>query len=204
METVVQQTAATVLSGTAPEVLGNIHAPGCAAAIWERRVRAATQGWLNRLPHDHLPALRTVVSADAARAAVQAACAQVGLPDGTDLGWLCADVQSLARRFASVMGTQGVALRLDVVRDDSCCKFQIDNVPARLLCTYRGAGTEYRTTHHEAAPERISRMNAGWVGLFRGAAWPGDLPCGLVHRSPPIAGRGETRLLLVIDTIERG
>ena len=45
-------------------------------------------------------------------------------------------------------------------------------------------------------------MQAGWVGLFRGRLWPGDLPCRLLHRSPPIAGSGETRLLLVIDAAQ--
>ncbi|WP_273249027.1 DUF1826 domain-containing protein [Sediminimonas qiaohouensis] len=82
--------------------------------------------------------------------------------------------------------------------------FLSDNVPARLLCTYRGEGTEYGKTCNDGEHEQINRMKSGWVGLFRGATWLGDAPCGLTHRSPPIAGRGETRLLLVIDAVEPG
>ncbi|NBZ89164.1 DUF1826 domain-containing protein [Stagnihabitans tardus] len=36
----------------------------------------------------------------------------------------------------------------------------------------------------------------------RGTLWPGE-DCGLLHRSPPIAGTGETRLLLVIELPEQ-
>ncbi|WP_026757653.1 DUF1826 domain-containing protein [Sediminimonas qiaohouensis] len=199
-----QQTAATFLSDNVPEVLERIHARGCAAAIWERHVSAAAQGWLDRLQPGQLPALRTEIPVHAVRDAVEAACTRVELPGGADRGWLCPDIQSLAMRFAEVMGARRVALRLDVVRDDACRKFHLDNVPARLLCTYRGAGTEYGKACNDGEPEQINRMKSGWVGLFRGAAWFGDAPCGLTHRSRPIAGRGETRLLLVIDAVEPG
>lgn len=154
MGAVMQEAAETVLRDNIPEVLERIHAPGCAAAIWKRQVTAATQGWLDHLPPEQLPALRTEMPVHAVRDAVEAACTRVELPGGANRGWLCADIQSLATRFAEVMGARRLALRLDVVRDDACRKFHLDNVPARLLCTYRGAGTEYGMARNGGEPER--------------------------------------------------
>ncbi|GGG66682.1 hypothetical protein GCM10011415_11900 [Salipiger pallidus] len=38
--------------------------------------------------------------------------------------------------------------------------------------------------------------------VLRGTRWPESPLSGLLHRSPPIAGTGETRLLLVLDPVE--
>jgi hypothetical protein len=50
-------------------------------------------------------------------------------------------------------------------------------------------------------PERINTMAAGDVGLFKGRHWT-EAPA--IHRSPPIAETGETRLLLVLDPANVG
>ncbi|WP_322786458.1 DUF1826 domain-containing protein [Lamprocystis purpurea] len=44
-----------------------------------------------------------------------------------------------------------------------------------------------------------ARMQTGWVGLMKGAIYPDNRALGLVHRSPPIAGTGETRILYCLD-----
>ncbi|MCZ4269037.1 DUF1826 domain-containing protein, partial [Rhodobacteraceae bacterium G21628-S1] len=38
--------------------------------------------------------------------------------------------------------------------------------------------------------------------ILRGTRWPETPVSGVLHRSPPIAGTGETRLLLVLDPID--
>ncbi|ESQ13779.1 MAG: hypothetical protein N838_33160, partial [Thiohalocapsa sp. PB-PSB1] len=38
--------------------------------------------------------------------------------------------------------------------------------------------------------------------LLRGTLWPEQPKSGLLHRSPPIEGSGETRLLLVLDPMD--
>jgi hypothetical protein len=89
-----------------------------------------------------------------------------------------------------------------VVRDDACARFHVDNVRARLLCTYRGPGTEYADLAAAAAgPE--GRLARGAVAVFRGLRWEGA-GVGLLHRSPPIDGTGATRLLLAIDAADAG
>lgn len=71
----------------------------------------------------------------------------------------------------------------------------------RLICTYRGSGTQWieRSVERANAPplETQQSFAPGAVGLFKGRILAGDQA--IVHRSPQIAGTGEERLLLVID-----
>ena len=95
-----------------------------------------------------------------------------------------------------------IELRLEVVRTDSCRKFHADYVSARLITTYVGAGTDWlddaEAAHLAASgePRRINRMAAFDVGLFKGKLAT-ERPA--IHRSPPIAGTGAKRLLLVLN-----
>lgn len=191
--------AVSVIEGSAAEVLSDIYDPGCAAAIWRRGLDASFTAWLAELPAAQLPALRVELTPAEAAGAVDRACAEAGLPKSEGRAFLAEDAGRLATRFAKVMRVKALHLRFDVVNTNACKKFHLDHVPARLLCTYRGAGTEYGAACADGVPADIRRMEAGWVGLFRGRRWPGPESCGLVHRSPPIEGSGETRLLLVID-----
>ncbi|MEO1154763.1 MAG: DUF1826 domain-containing protein [Pseudomonadota bacterium] len=52
-----------------------------------------------------------------------------------------------------------------------------------------------------AEPPQISQAPTGAPMILRGTLLPQDSPSGLRHRSPPIAGTGETRLVLVLDPI---
>lgn len=194
--------ASTVVEGASEHILGAIHTPGCAAAIWQRSLNPVFRTWLDTLPPAKLPQLREIVPAAQAGRAVSTAFEAAGVGPGAGRTMLCDDVQARVGCVARILGVQQIALRLDVVRGDACTRFHVDFVPARLLCTYRGQGTEYGISGSDGDPADIQRMQPGWVGLFRGQQWPSPEPCGLVHRSPPIGGTGETRLLLVVDVAE--
>ena len=62
-----------------------------------------------------------------------------------------------------------------------------------------GPRPEHAVLPDGEAPDSIRRMDRGWIAVMRGgkAATP-DVPA-LPHRSPPIAGTGETRLFVAID-----
>ncbi|MEO9902181.1 MAG: DUF1826 domain-containing protein, partial [Nisaea sp.] len=75
-------------------------------------------------------------------------------------------------------------------------------VRARLLCSYRDAGTEYVAEADAADPACHKRMATGAVGLFRGARWSDDEICGLLHRSPHQGEGDAARLLLVVEPAE--
>ena len=109
---------------------------------------------------------------------------------------LAADIGQLARRFAKIAACAEIALRLERVDGDACHRFHSDYVPLRLITTYAGSGTEWRLANDPDTA--VHRMKAGHVGLFKGR---GTGPVGLLHRSPPIAGTGESRLMLVVDAL---
>ena len=175
--------------------------PGVAAVLWDRPVDPAFAAWIDGLSPERLPSLRAATPHPRARDAVRAACESAGTPEGPERERLIDDIGALAQIVARVSGNPMVKIRLDVVRTDSCRKFHFDNIRLRLLCAYRGAGTEYGVAPRGETPERIERVPRGAAALFRGRRWPGEAT-GLLHRSPPIAGTGETRLLLVIDPFE--
>ena len=192
---------ASVIRGPDAAVLDRIGDPGCAAAVWTCGRDAALGAWIDGLAAAFLPCTRTAIRPDGAGAAVLAACDAALTPQPERCRALADRVQSLATGFAVAMGVRWLRLRLDVIDTDGCRRFHRDVVRARLLCTLRGSGTEFGIASDGEDPARIERLATGDVGVFRGTLWPGGvLP--LVHRSPPIAGRGETRLLLVLDPLD--
>ena len=90
-----------------------------------------------------------------------------------------------------------VRLRLEPIFDDACSKFHIDNVMARLICTYSGPGTELGLETTD--PESTTRVATGTPILLKGKRWPGPIYPVLRHRSPRISGTGEARLVLVLE-----
>jgi hypothetical protein len=176
--------------------------PGVAAALWQRRVDPDWQAWINGLAPATLPQLRVILRPDMVRDAARAACDMTGLDASAARDWLIEDIGALADRFAGLMRARFLRLRLDVIETDACRRFHIDAVTARLICTYRGTGTQYGISVDGEVPRRVFTTPTGAPLLLRGTLWPGDPPSGLLHRSPPIEGSGETRLLLALDPVD--
>jgi hypothetical protein len=192
-----------VADGAAPEILDEIWSPGCAAAIWRRTLDQSFQEWIDALSPDKLPEARIVaLRADRVEEVIGAVCKSHGIAEDPCGKMLAADIAALAALFARVMDTEMVRLRLDAVSDDACTKFHLDQVPARMLCTYRGRGTEYGRARAGEVPRSIYELATGSVGLFRQQLWPSSELSGIAHRSPSISELGETRLLLAIDPVD--
>ena len=184
-----------------PQDLSVIRKPGCAAAIWWRQTPPGFQEWLAALPEENLPTTRTVMRPEAVADAMQHLCDIAGLPEGAERFWLEADVADLAVRFAALMKAPYLRLRLDAVKTNACRKFHIDAIVARLICTYRGTGTQYGISTDGEDPARVFTLATGSPMILRGTLWPEQPASGLLHRSPPIEGSGETRLVLVLDPV---
>jgi hypothetical protein len=110
---------------------------------------------------------------------------------------LAADIHSLVCRFAALTRSATVRLRLEAVEGDACRRYHADYTDIRLVTTYAGPGTDIRQTPAEDAP--VTRIGTGDIALFKGKLFPGNPPV-LLHRSPPIEGTGERRVVLVLDT----
>jgi hypothetical protein len=212
-----------------PRVLETIIQPETEMAVWQRAPNPAVVDELAALGAEALGSPRAELSDPLSctepGTAVRAAAAALLLDRGVDpsrcSAWL-ADIDllgtrflQLTRRLADAEGCDlaRVRLRLETLGDDGCPRFHVDRCRLRLLCTYRGPGTEWlpgaqvdRSALASHAPnERIlrygepRRLQPFHVGVMKGECYPGNAGRGLVHRSPSIAGSGQTRVLVCLD-----
>ncbi|GGX66145.1 hypothetical protein GCM10007385_39190 [Tateyamaria omphalii] len=184
-----------------PEELSVIHKPGCAAAIWRRQLPKGFDTWIDGINPDNLPSGRLVLRPDGVASSVQQLCDQAGLRNSAQRDWLTADIADLAKRFADLMRAPYLRFRLDVISTNACRRFHIDAITSRLICTYRGTGTQYGVSTDGSEPKRVFTVGTGSPMIMRGSLWPETPKSGLLHRSPPIEGSGETRLVLVLDPV---
>ncbi|MEO9895056.1 MAG: DUF1826 domain-containing protein [Paracoccaceae bacterium] len=175
--------------------------PGCAAAIWRRQPTQDFQDWVNALDPSLLPQGRISVPRDAVRSAITDMCEASRTPLCHQRTQLIDDITNLANSFSELMKASYLRLRLQVITSNACRRFHVDAITARLVCTYRGTGTQYGISTDGNEPVRVFTVPTHAPILLRGTQWP-ETPCtGLLHRSPPIEGTGETRFVVVIDPI---
>lgn len=197
----VKDAAVGVGIATTPNGLSAIQSPGCAAAIWKRAPLERFQSWIDGVAPEHLPRARVVLRPHAVHNALTELFASSGLPDCEERAMLVDDISALADMFSDTMRAPYLRLRLGVITTNACRRFHIDAVTARLVCTYRGTGTQYGVSTDGEEPRQVFTVPTGSPILLRGTLWPETPTSGLLHRSPPIEGTGETRLVLVLDPV---
>jgi hypothetical protein len=140
--------------------------------------------------------------------------AKLGLA-APDAAAFYADVQRTAERFLALAKARTIAVRLEKISNDNCRLFHVDHVTLRLISTYRGLATEWlrnedvrRSGLGKGSDElvkkpgaRVQRFEPGWIGILKGERYLGNRGRAIVHRSPSIAGKGTSRLLLRIDVV---
>lgn len=191
-----------IVNANTPDGLSAIRRPGCAAVIWERRPLPRFQTWIDSLAPELLPIARIILRPGFVCEALVNITRACGLSEGPERDLLIDDISALAAIFADVMRVDYLRLRLDVINNHACRKFHINAVPARLVCTYRGTGTQYGISTDGNHPCHISTVPTGSPIILRGTRWPETPVSGLLHRSPPIEGTGATRLVLVLDPVD--
>ncbi|TQV69729.1 DUF1826 domain-containing protein [Denitrobaculum tricleocarpae] len=185
--------------------LAAINRPDRDLVIWARALPLCLTAWLEGLEASCLPDLRVLVRPGDFRAAVEPQLDGCGMPPGDMRDLLIGDADALVAAFSQVTGSDLVDVRLERVSHDACWKFHRDSVEARLVTTYRGPGTEWvRPGQAEQALQEqkqfkgpLEQLRLHEVAVFKGSrAGTGR---GIVHRSPPVAGTGQTRLLLCLN-----
>lgn len=193
-----------IVSGPDAGILSHIRLPGVELALWRRSPPPALVAALATGDPARYPDGRLLVRPADLPAALTGLLTGSGFPQVAG-GALAADIIDLGRRFADLFGLEAVDLRLEALAHDACWKFHRDHVPARLVTTYGGPGTEWVVPAFgaRAVEEQkdyngpLERLSAGDVAIFRGCQ-PGH-DHGIVHRSPPVAGTGVTRLFLCLN-----
>ena len=191
----------------AAEGLAAIGNPGVELVIWRRALPRRLRTWLERMDARCLPDIRVLVQPRDLQRAVEPHFDDCGMPPGDVRDLLLGDLDVLVSAFARITRSDLVDVRLERVSHDACWKFHRDWVEARLLTTYRGPATEWvRPIDAERALREqksykgpLERLRVHDVAIFKGSCVrPGS---GIVHRSPPVAGTGRTRLLLCLNKL---
>ncbi|SIN82772.1 Protein of unknown function [Parasphingorhabdus marina DSM 22363] len=180
--------------------LQDIGSADCSLAVWERPEPLDAGSLLEGDPEN----LRISVPADCPAPALLQALDTCRFPQGSARQELVKDVVMLCDVFRELTSCPVIEIRLELVTGNSCWKFHCDYVEMRLITTYAGRGTQWLDRRNADRltrgldPETIHELRPGDVGLFKGRLGNGD-PA--IHRSPPIEGTGEQRLLLVLNPV---
>jgi len=182
------------------ESLSQIHEPGVDLAIWERSTQTSPDLAalaINDTVFQGVKNWRQRLSVDAVTRHFSSRQEPLGQ-----------DIVQLAQLFARIAKVSMLELRLERVVDNACWKFHRDAVSMRLLTSYAGPATEWVSApdadqalaQQAAYRGPIGRLQRFDVGIFKGLRYRPEPE--LVHRSPPIAGTGEQRLLLCMTPID--
>lgn len=189
-----------VVAGNTPDVFTRLFNPGVQLVLWHRS-RAAAPDWIDALECAAVEDINTEIRGPDFTPQIWRLLCDAGYP-GTITGQAMSDeIGLLAWSFSQLMSCSRLQLRLAVIEDDSCWKFHMDYVKARLLMPLSGPGTQW-TDISLGKDAPIHQLDPGDVGIFKGRLWVEE-PM-ILHRSPPIAGSGQTRLLLTLDPIASG
>lgn len=193
--------------------LSGIHDPGVSLVVWKRPSPPNIGREVASLPTDAFPDVRVRVHA----AKVGEKLAELFRTQGYDAqaafpAWL-SDMVRLSEIFIDLAGGRPVTARIESLDRTACPRFHVDRSYLRLVCTYRGPGTEWlddacvdREAQRGGAPNTAiarciapSRMQTFWVGVMKGSRYPGCADSGLVHRSPDVEPGTSGRILFCLD-----
>ncbi|MBA4144035.1 MAG: DUF1826 domain-containing protein [Nitrosospira sp.] len=198
-----------------PAELIHIFHPFTQVALWRRSVNTVIETYLHHGLANNLfgSGFRTITHSPSALALDL-------FPDLPGREVLLEDVRLIAEIYTDLLGCDEIALRFEVLDGVMCPRFHVDRTGIRLVCTYRGAGTEWINDElvdrgklgpgYLGLPDKASGLfdertaieSAGLFDLvlFKGSLWQGNSHRGSIHRSPAVA-TAERRVLLVMDAV---
>ena len=196
--------------------LEKVHDPGVSLAVWGRVAQPMIVRYLEDLERER-PRYRGFSFKKGAAQSENLEDYLVPMPStetgGLGRGMLHRELRALVSSFLGVSRARFYHLRFEKTETDACRLFHTDLTAIRLLCTYKGPGTQYlksedvlRAGLGGGCNEKIVRpggsvhsLETGDVALLKGDAYPGEFGNGVVHRSPTIEGLGLVRWVLRID-----
>ena len=107
----------------------------------------------------------------------------------------CSNVISKLRTFTSIISSnKKLNCRFEIISGNSCKKFHVDSVDARLIYTCAGPGTQIKLPQED---NHIT-LPSGSALIAKGEDYP-DFKLVTLHRSPPIDGKNIKRFLFIVD-----
>lgn len=205
------QASSGAISDT-PLGLTRIFDPAIQLAQWRRPANAVIADWLEAHAMGLGSGIRQVIAPgqtpDLGR-----------LPAGDGGLALANDIALLAEMLGELLDAPKIGFRLEVLGKAMCPRLHVDRVGIRLLCTYRGPGTEWvedasvdrrflgiasggKPDEHSGLlleGHRIESIPPFAVALLKGSLWQGNEGRGVVHRSSLPPPNGGPRILLAMD-----
>lgn len=135
-----------------------------------------------------------------------------GLADGPGRSALIGDLALLQEIVCELLGCAAVGLRLARLGRAMCPGWHVDRVGIRLVCTYRGPGTQWLDDQGvdrgdlrsaQTGSAAFIQADPGEIVLLKGALWQGNEAFGAVHRSPELAPNAPLRTLVTLDPLWR-
>ncbi len=196
------------------DVLGQITEPDVNLCVWQRPVQDEILNEICRLRPNQLRDVRRQTSLQTFDDDVRESLLEGGL-DPREFRRFLEDLTLIAAPFFEVVKGHETKFRLLTTDQDDCRRFHVDYRHLRLLCTYQGPGTEWLSDEqvdrdayeNGGSNEKIirfgepSRLEPFWVGILKDDAYPNNQGKGLVHRSPPVSGSGQTRVVFCLDAM---
>ncbi len=185
--------------------LAAIKRPNVELALWSRNLPDDFKSWLDLISPSNLPDIRLLVRPEDLKKALTPYLESCGMPNGEMRDFLLEDINTLVGTFSNITESEHVDVRLEHVTNDACWKFHRDCVEARLITTYRGPSTEWVQHFHAADALQDQKEYSGPLeqfDLFDVAFFKGSCAgsgSGIVHRSPPIQGTNQSRLILCLN-----
>ncbi len=213
---VIPPAVAEVVVSTDAADLAAVFEAGVSVAVWRRQPSAELQ----RFASEALSAYDMEQSLDLDASDPRITTTSPALAAAPGFAAFLADMTGLVTLFADITGAERVGWRLAALARSMCPRLHVDRVGLRLVCTYRGPGTEWlpgsaadRTFMGRGSggrddgesglildPAAIGRAAAFDVVLLKGEHWPGNAGNGAIHRSPAVAP-GERRIVLTLDML---
>ncbi|MGI9433722.1 MAG: DUF1826 domain-containing protein [Geminicoccaceae bacterium] len=123
-------------------VLKTLGMKGVALAVWQRELSDRLESWLDRLPPDRLPVLKSIVAIEEVEKAVCAAALSAKLPQDAETSRFAKDVTHLSRLLTAVTPGDMLRIRLKAQAEEALPFFDQSLGRAQLVCCYRGHGLQ--------------------------------------------------------------
>ena len=132
------------------------------------------------------------------------------LPAGPGREALIEDLSLLRDILCELMDCPAVGLRLARIGYAMCPGWHIDRTGIRLVCTYKGPGTEWlnnqQIDRNHLGSEKLKDQNfiqaeTGEMVLLKGTLWQENEQFGSVHRSPEIEADSGLRTVVTLDPL---
>lgn len=192
------------------EVLDAINNPHCNLSIWNREISHEMKSYIDILVQKNFTSQS---KKDELNGSLRELLAS--LPYSSHLGYqeFIQDIQLLYGFMQQLSGNPNPKIHLALIHQTQCPLFHVDFNHLRLICTYKGKGTQWideensdrrhlgcgRNEEVVKDTNLIHQTKQTSVAILKGERFPGNMGYGIIHKSPELE-EGESRLFLRIES----